>query len=77
MEALRPTLGSKPRGSKDVESNSTTRLAFVVAVASRSPWVELGSTALLRPGGQSHVEPDSQSLVHRVANLTDKEQSVF
>ncbi len=30
-------------------------MAFVVAVASGPPYVEPGSTALLRPGGQSYV----------------------
>ena len=32
-----------------------SRLTLVVAVVSRPPCVELSSTALLRPGGQSHV----------------------
>jgi len=53
---LRPTLGSKPRGSIEcrIEFDSSL-LIFVVAVASRPPLVELDSTATLRPGDRSHV----------------------
>ena len=53
---LSPTLGSKPRGSIGcrIEFDSSL-LTFVVAVVSRPPLVELGSTAALRPGDRSHV----------------------
>jgi len=51
---LRPTLGSKPRGSIGCRIESSL-LTFVVAVVSRPPLVELGSTATLRPGDRSHV----------------------
>ena len=52
---LRRIISSKPRSSKDVESNSTRNWPRTWRWPLGRRGVELGSTALLRPRGQSHV----------------------
>ena len=52
---------TKSRGSKDVESNSTMRPAFVVVVASRPPWVELGSTLYFGLEAKATSKTDSNT----------------